>query len=450
MRIVVDPPMSQWRPGGRDAPILATGHQAALWHPGILAKDIAMRVAAERLGAAGTVHLVVNHDVHEATTLALPVRRGDRLEVERVTLGPQRHDVPTGFQPALEPGTMRAALIGARDRLGDALRADLEPLLGAIERVGAQPNLAAQMSRITAELMRPYAGEPALLDATDLLRESMPRLRPRLLGDARRCAACYNAAVAAHPQAGVTPLIEERDRVELPLWRVRWRQPRQRVYADLADSREALLVEEDGTPIDESSEALAPRALMLTALARSAYGLFIHGTGGGVYDRVMEQWWQAWTGGDGGAGGSGGGGDPGGLAPMAVVTADVPLDFDAPVADRGELTRAVWYRHHLPHNIDRALNVDGPAAAEKRTLLAHMDDDRDKPRRSAGFKRLHRLNGRLVTEHPRALRDADDRLERARVGIRNAAIAHKRDWCFALYPPEKLHALRRAVEQSAG
>jgi hypothetical protein len=30
----------------------------------------------------------------------------------------------------------------------------------------------------------------------------------------------------------------------------------------------------------------------------------------------------------------------------------------------------------------------------------------------------------------------------------NAAVASKRDWCFALYPPEKLAQLAQAIQNS--
>lgn len=429
MRIVVEPPIAQWRPRTRAAITLATGHQAALWHPGILAKDIAIDIAADRWDAQ-TVHLVVNHDVHDAITLALPVQDGDRLSVERITLGPQLQHVPTGFQPAIEPAAMRRSLLDARHRLDTRLTVDLDPLLHAIDEVGPQPNLAAQMSRLTAVLMRPYAGTPTWLDATDLLREAWPDLGQRMLEDVGRCVHHYNQAAAAYPQAGIAPLVVGREFVELPLWLIRWNQPRQRLYADVADSRETRLVREDGEPLRED-DIVAPRALMLTAIARSRFDLFVHGTGGGIYDTVTDQWWQSWTG--------------EALAPRAVVTADVHLDFDAPVTNGAELTRRIWCRHHLPHNIDRVLGVDGPLVSEKRRLLDHMDDDRDKRRRASAFRRIHQINAALVERHADAVREADQQLQRARVGITNAAIARKRDWCFALYPPEKLHALREAI-----
>jgi hypothetical protein len=163
--------------------------------------------------------------------------------------------------------------------------------------------------------------------------------------------------------------------------------------------------------------------------------LFIHGKGGWLYDRITEEWWREWAGEE--------------LAPMAVVSADVRMDFEAPVADRAAVDRAVWWAHHVPHNVDRATHADGPLAARKRDILAHMDDDRDPRRRAAAFAELHKINARLVEEHPDVIANARLDLERARTGLLNRQVAMKRDWFFGLYPPEKLEELRRSMADSA-
>ena len=292
--------------------------------------------------------------------------------------------------------------------------------------------MAEQVAVVLARLRRPYAGDIPLMMVSDLaglpVYESVVS---RMLDDAHRCAAAYNRAVAEHPQAGMTPLALHRELAELPLWAVAWGRPRRRVFADLSDAR-PLFVYEDGQAIDTAAVKLLPRALLLTAVMRGYFcDLFVHGTGGLVYDRVTESWWRSWAGEE--------------LAPMAGATADVYLDSGAPVADRAELDRAVWRCHHLPHNLDRALGLDGDIVRQKHDLIAHMDDDRDRSRRREAFQTIHRINGELAQRHAEALRAADRDLRLARVGVHNARTARRRDWCFALYPPDRLHALRRAL-----
>jgi hypothetical protein len=253
----------------------------------------------------------------------------------------------------------------------------------------------------------------------------------RMLADAHRCASLYNRAVAEFPGAGMTPMVVGRELVELPMWAVRWNESRQRVFVDLSDS-DPMFVYDDGEPIDREAVTLLPRALMLTAVMRGYLcDLFIHGTGGLVYDKVTEAWWNAWAGET--------------LSPMAGVTADVFLALGAPVADRAELDRAVWYRHHLPHNLDRVLGLDGQAAQRKREILEHMNDDRDKARRRAAFGELHQINRDLAEQHPQAVVSAQQKLHLAQVGVINARTSARRDWCFALYPPASLHELGRRL-----
>ena len=460
MRTHIDPPLAQWRlgpvpdtdrrelaplvqPTGGDTaklepaqPILATGHQPWLWHPGILAKDIATVIGARKLGAA-PLHIVVDHDVLDPLRVDVPVIEDARLRVETLKLGEANPTLPTCVQPAVDLNTAINVLHEAHERWGDALAADVQPLIDAIamDADNTHASLGAQVAAWTARLMWPYCGDVPFVPASALLQTPPGRrMVEAMLHDAANCARRYNDAVAHSPQAGVPPLVVERERVELPLWCIQWNTPRQRVFADLADSTPMLTLE-DGTPIEDDSRWLAPRALSLTALMRSALcEMFVHGTGGGIYDRIAEQWWQAWRGET--------------LAPMAVATADAHLAFDAPTARRDDVARALWYRHHAPYNADRLLDLNGPAVTQKHALLRRMNTTRDRFHRWLLFRELRRFNDELCRAHPELLEEADRRLRTARLGLTNQRIAAKRDWCFALYPAQTLQALCDAIEQS--
>ncbi|MEZ6193155.1 MAG: hypothetical protein R3C45_17925 [Phycisphaerales bacterium] len=405
--------------------LIATGHQAQLWHPGILAKDIAIDLAAERL-CAQRLHLTVDQDTNDTWRLEVPYRDGDELKVRSVLLADQKQNIPTGFQTPADPSQLRERLVS----LDSPLTAVLSEAL-----VNPPPceSLAEQVAVILARLRQPYAGDIPLMMVSDLaglgLYESAVS---RMFHDAHRCATVYNQAVAQFPGAGMTPLAVNRELAELPLWAVAWGQPRRRVFVDLSDAK-PLFVYEDGEAIDTGAVKLLPRALLLTAVMRSCFcDLFIHGSGGLIYDQVTESWWRNWAGEE--------------LAPMAGATADVHLDLGAPVADRAELDRVVWRRHHLPHNLDRELGLDGDTVKQKRELIAHMGDDRDRARRREAFKKIHQINNKLAGQHADALEAAERDLRLAQIGVKNARIARRRDWCFALYPPDSLHALRRTLQ----
>ncbi|MCX5659265.1 MAG: hypothetical protein NTW19_06020 [Planctomycetota bacterium] len=442
MRTVAEPPLADWRLApftarGAASPVIATGHQAWLWHPGILAKDLAMVAAAKRLNAT-TFHLIVDHDVHEALRLELPVLDGERLTTQTLHLGPENIEIPSGSQPPVDAGVARRTLEAARQRWGKALCVDVGPLIDAFDDLPPSRTLAEQMRLVTAKLLRPWTGEVPILQASALAK--MPPFEPlvrAMLADARGCVHAYNRAVARHPEARVAPLGTELDRVELPLWAVADGRPRRRVFADLSDSRGAELALENGEIVGAWERAntaglrLAPRAILMSAfLRRWCCDLFVHGKGGAVYDQVTEAWWSAWRG--------------EALAPKAVVSADLHLAFDAPLAEPAERNHALWYAHHLRHNIDRGLAEGDARVARKRELLASVERDHDKARRAAAFAEIHRINDALAADHAELLDAARAAARRTEVGLANRAIAGRRDWCFALYPAEQLAALRDA------
>ncbi len=419
-----------------DAPVWS-GHQPGLWHPGILAKLLLADALVDAAGAKPPVWLVVDHDEVEPLSFDVPTLRNERLGVARVRLERERPGVPPACRPAAPPPT-----------LGDAWPADaaLPPgRLGAA--IAALPREPATPAEHTTRLMFTLAG-PLLTRPPEVVYSSRlqdhpalgPRFRSlvhRLLGDATASVAALNAAALAHPAAGVAPLPMHPFLVELPLWKLAEGQPRGRVYADLADA-EPWLVDEAGTRLDPDAAWLAPRALLMTALIRGAPGVcsrFLHGTGGAAYDRITDDWWAAWS-----------PADP--LAPLAAATVNLRLGLDAPVAERGELARAQWRAHHLPHNLDRVHDIaagHGDLVEEKGLLLASMDDDRDRARRAAAFQRIHRINAGLADAHHALLDAAKREVATAEAGVANRRVARRRDWPFFLYPEEALAKLRREV-----
>lgn len=438
--------MCDWRitpRNGRTTPIIATGHQPWLWHPGVLAKDLAVDAFAAHAHAT-TLHVVVEHNAIEPLSIDVPTRRVDTLGTRRLTLDTHAAaaTLPPNRLPALDPQRVADRLTDDAEASSDLpmIHERLHAIARAYLAVGPRQHLAAQTAAVLRELKRPYLSQPqATLSTSAVVTQHFV---DRLLADPLRCVRCYNRAALAYPQAGIRPLYVGRDVVESPLW-AQGRAASVPVYIDLGDSRRPQLFTQHET-IDlagpDALQALRPRAITLSALMRSEHcDLFIHGRGGSVYDRVTERWWRDWA------------GEP--LSPKVLVSADVFLPFDAPTATRDELAQAVWFDHHLPHNLDRyTAAVDDAEAAwrrEKHELLDHMNDDRDKRRRSRSFQRLHAINAELARHHRDRLDQVRADAERARLGVDNAAIARRRDWCFALYPQAELRDLREAIGEDA-
>jgi len=450
-----EPPWSRWRPAagrvplrddlgrlaaaaadalgpppmGAADPVFASGHQPWLWHGGILAKDLAALAAAKRHGGAA-VHLVVDHDTLDEIAIDLPFVQKRKVGVERVVIAEPAPLRPLCFQPPVDGQAVSNRLRAAR-RDGSV---DPSVLIEAWRDLPDCDNLARQLTAVLGRLRRAFAAEIPVVFATDLARlDAFARLVQRVLEDPHRCVRAYNAAAAAHPESAVAPLQLDDDLVELPLWAIEADRPRLRVFAQ-PRRRGPIPLLRDGTAADGR---LVPRALLLTGFVRSAgCNLFVHGTGGAVYDRVTERWFASWM-------------PDRPLAPMALVSADLRLALSAPVAEESDVRRAAWWAHHLPHNLDRALNLDGRLVRRKRQLLADMDRDRDRHRRGASFAEIHAINQQLASAHPEALAQAAEDLRTRRLGAANRAAMGRRDWCFGLHPAARIEALARALGDSS-
>ena len=419
-----------------DAPVWS-GHQPGLWHPGILTKLLLADALADAAGGPPPVWLVVDHDEVEPLSFDVPTRRGDRLGSARVRLAAERPRVPPGCRAPQPP-----------PELGDVWPANAAGGPGRFAAaVAALPPGDARPAEHATRLMLALAA-PLLSRAPEVVHSSglhaHPTLGPALrslvrglLRDATAAVATLNAAARAHPAAGVAPLAMHPFLVELPLWLLAEGRPRGRVYADLADA-EPWLVDAAGERLDPEAAWLAPRALPMTALIRrdrSGCARFLHGTGGAAYDRITDDWWAAWK-----------PGEP--LAPIAAATVNLRLCLDAPLADPAALAAARWRAHSLPHNLDREpgfADAHPELVAEKRELLATMDDDRDPARRRAAFDRIHRINAALADAHHALIDRAQREVTVAEAGLANRRTAARRDWPFFLYPEEALHKLRREV-----
>jgi len=404
--------------------IIATGHQAWLWHPGILAKFLAMKHACTTLNTQ-PIHIVVDHDCYNPLDIPYPDCDGLRLVERNLAIGNCREDVPTAFQQHINLQTLR----NQTDPL-------FLPIARAAENMPQCRNLAEQFTVLISRLMSKYVGKLPTLFASDLPAMTLYQsFLNDMISDARNCANTCNTAVRQHDRWGLSRLTIRDDIVELPLWAIGWNMPRKRVFINDRNHRNTLVFE-SGEHIDTETYQLLPRAITLTAVLRMHYcDLFIHGTGGQLYDQVTNTWLKQWRGIE--------------LAPVTVVSADLYMNFNVPLADRKQLDHALWYRHHLPHNINRYVNINPtlkPLVQRKMQLIQHMNDDRDRNRRQQAYHDIQETNRMLAAAYDDEIGRADQNLETARIGLANSRIARKRNWCFAFYDAKQLQELSREFE----
>ncbi len=381
-----------------DRPVVMTGHQAGIWHAGILSKWIVADAVACQ-SSASVAAIVVDQDTNDASAITYPALRDGVLTSGTLPVVHSRRSGPTGHQPPVRVGPAEAAPI---PDLADAL----ERIRRAVNESAGMPNIALQMSlaqsSLMSELLGLASGPIANVLATAILKTPFAeRLLGAMQGDPERCRAAYNAALSADPGVARALLPGE-----LPLWR-------------LTDGgREAVFASDMHGP-------LAPRALLKTAVARLVLSdLFIHGTGGGRYERVTEAWIRGWLDVE--------------LPAMSIATATVRLPLGqflgaGPAVTIAELRR----REFDPDGSERQLS---PAMREMLDAVASA------PRRSAERRErylalLHHRKVRRAAHATelQALRDA------VALGAREARaveLATSRTWPWPLHERTVLADLR--------
>jgi hypothetical protein len=411
--------------------IVMTGHQAEFWHAGILAKYFAADAAARAAAAAGTptspAWLVVDHDTNDPGHLRIPVRRhDDDAEIDHLAerslhlATATTPGLPVCETPALRPSDADLARARAEPSPTPDIDAGLHRMLALLRRHADAPNAAEQHARVLRDLLAPFDLRAPLIRATSLARTSLFRDAISMMTEhPEACVAHYNAAVAAVPEAGLTPLTFDtvQDRFELPLWQIRPNAPRVRVYA------------EDLPTIPP--ERLAPRALFMTALLRLAgCDLFIHGLGGGIYDRATELWLHSWM-------------PHAPLAPTAIVTATRYLLLPPP-PDTEPLPRALWRLHHARH--DPSLLDDEPAAAHKRDLVRRIAEAKASGENPWPLYRImHTMLQSVRERHAPQLASLARAVRRARVNVHDQAVRGDRTWPFPLHSEASLRGLQREI-----
>jgi len=399
-------------------PVVMTGHQAEPWHPGIAVKFLLARAAADAVGGA-CVWIVPDHVAGQPFRVRAPVVRDGELGTRVMDLSAPLAEGSSVCAAGARSG-FRVDWDGAEPALG-SVREGVERYARALEAHAGEPDAARQATgamRAVLEEMGGAAAPDVVLYASELGGlGALDELVGWAVEDPRSCAGAYNAAARAHPEAGVAEL-HVGDRVEVPFWKLAGGS----ALPAFADELGGL----------EPGE-IAPRALAMTAVCRLRLcEVFIHGTGGGRYDRVMEDWVRAWRGER--------------AAPMVAATATRRLPLGALAVDEGEIDRAVRRAHAARH--DPALLGDEAAAGEKRRLVEAIRAAKEGGGDAAGlYREMQGLLERVRADRGDALAELE-RGARALASRRGEArVAGARDWPVFLYGDGVVGALQAAARE---
>ncbi|MGH2373649.1 MAG: hypothetical protein ACRDIC_09280 [bacterium] len=426
--------------------VYVTGHQPILVHAGIWIKYLAMArlVPPEGVGLNG----IVDSDATDEIDADVP-RADGRLARARVTLTHPGQEVPAELLPsptAEEWRAFAAAIDGHLSTIAEpaAVEGWHRAQMHLPPPAGARLPGAVTAWRRALEGPRPYLDIPV----SSLARSrSFRRFASAILQDPHRFASVHNACLAAYrehygvrtPAQPFPDLDVERDRVEAPFWYVgegrRWP-----LYVDTRTGRLVARDRDVGPlPSDPDDPAFAavplrPRALTMTAFARLAVAdLFIHGIGGGRYDRATDTIVREFF----------------GIAPPAYAVATATLflpfrDSAPPAHERYRLQRTLL---DLQHNPDRFLSADsGPhreLVAEKWSLIRGIEksDGLTRRERRAATQRIREINTILQVAVADQIVTVQDALRRADRRQEEADVTGYRGYPFFLHRIESVEAL---------
>jgi hypothetical protein len=402
----------------RDAePLVVTGHQPELSHPGVWVKNFALNALARRLGGV-PLNLIVDNDTLKSTTLRFPTfRAGDPSSVRLESVA---FDVFTGEEP-YESRTIRdtktfcaflpAALAltrnwGYRPLLADAWR-DIDP--------SSSLSLGEQFAAVRQRFERKWGCHNVELQVSELSgTRAFARFASHILTNLGQFRAVYNAAIQGYREVnGIrsrnhpAPELAEG---EAPFWMSG--RSRATATSDVSDLR--------------------PRALTLTLFARVCLGdFFIHGIGGGKYDEVTNAIIRGFF----------------GIEPPAyqVLSATLHLPLPGFPGTATALHRAERRIRDLQWNPHQCLRPEQYSDVRTRSLLdAHAALSAAEPpyanhaQRRAWFRDLQAVKEQLRLLVVAQLAGAEEELRCVRTEVSANAILQRRDFAWVLYPEETL------------
>jgi hypothetical protein len=296
-------------------PLLASGHQTELYHPGVWAKDALIHAAARRLGGAA-YHIAVDTDAPKHLVVRWPGGSAPVTDDPNITTA--------AWSALLQPPTPAHAQRVA-GRFAEAARSwPFEPVfphvLDSLRRLSLESHsLSSALTNAQHELdwslgLRHHA----LLASPLWVSEAFLLFAHHVLSRAGEFAGQYNASLAEYraarglrsAQRPMPDLFTSDESIEMPFW-----------LDDLAAgtrSRPSVFRAGDGlfmlqllsgetfrfdASLDgweaahrlarfltSAAHRLAPRALMLTMFVRLCMAdQFVHGIGGGRYDQVTDR-----------------------------------------------------------------------------------------------------------------------------------------------------------------
>ncbi|OUT62139.1 MAG: hypothetical protein CBB71_03090 [Rhodopirellula sp. TMED11] len=434
-------------------PIIMSGHQPTLFHPGVWFKNYSLsQISAQQNALA--INLVVDGDVSGPTSISVPVRTpGNQLELEKIPYDHAGAGLPYEQSSVSDQESF--------DRFGQAVAHRLrgfidDPLIGklwpqAIERrletnntalaiAGARHALEGDMGWQTLEVPQGQICQtPQFASFLSLILADLPRFVQCYNDSADLYRGAHGIRSSAHP---VPNLSHDAPWLEAPLW----------IYGDASPQRRAVWVRQRGTELtlsdrqgfeitcnhehlseclqslDSSQYKLRSRALITTMYVRMLLSdLFLHGIGGGKYDQlgdlISQAFWQC---------------PP---TQFMVLSASVllpghqrhcPLQINQQLHEVHRTLRDCRF-HGEQFDGEHAVSAD--LVQQKHALLERIPPRRQRKQWHAQMQAVNLAMSKQLSQLATELHDRSLALQAER---RLAERWNSRDYSFCLYPQEQI------------
>jgi hypothetical protein len=454
-------------------PIVATGHQPELFHPGVWVKNFAVAGLAAKAGGLA-VNLIVDNDIPKGAFVRVPAQIAGRRKTRPVAFDVWEGEAPFEDQPIRD----EALFASFPDRIREALDGLVERPL--VDRFWSQVMAAPADMPARAHVGRRFARARRAVEAqwgihnlevplgelceSDAFRwfachilAQLPRFQAVHDGALARYRALYKIRSKNHP---VAALGRQGDWLEAPFWAWRSDEPRRRpllvrqlcktmelriagedrpfLEIPLAADREACCAVEALRELPSLGIRLRTRALTTTMFARLFVGdLFVHGIGGAKYDELGDEIVRGFF----------------RLEPPAFLTLSMTLHLGLPVSgfDARRLTEHRRQVRDLAWQPERFLKGDGEAQeliAAKRRLIASEPANRAES--LARYRDLREVNAALaarIDEGPRS-RSAET-MARVSSAIQDDAVARSREYSIVLFDERRIEPAMTAFAREA-
>lgn len=453
---VTDPP-------GAESPLVITGHQPELFHPGVWLKNFEAAKLAKQVGGTA-IDLIIDSDLWRASAIRVPTGSPAELQTELV-----RYDQALIDLPFEERGIADLELwqsFGSRVAHKMAGLVD-QPLVkewwpSVLAASRKQEKIGYALAEARHQLEIAWGSRSLELPQSRVCQsEAFRWFASEFLNRAVEFRTAYNGAVAdyrvAHQlknKAQPVPDLAEHDGwVETPFWLWSTTDPTRRgVYVRRVENQLEITDRKQLSAVLSTNPSLAveqfanlerqgikfrTRALATTLFARLLLAdVFIHGIGGAKYDQVTDAIAAAFFGID--------------LPPYATISGTLRLPIaasDVPLHSPRELRQELRSQQYHPERFLHEMIIPVAEVSRVHDLLAKKQEWIDISKTMANAAERHQAIIAANAELQQYLSKRAERLEQNIVDAKLAAsieqLRRSREYAFCLFPPALLQQFLR-------